>query len=43
MIRFFSRVLLVGIPGRKRAEEIEQQYIDAFREKHNRNPPGNLP
>jgi URI fold toxin 2 len=42
MIRFFSRVLLVGIQGRKSAEEIEQQFIDNFRAKHGRNPPGNL-
>lgn len=42
MIRFFSRVLLMNIPGRKRAEEIEQQYIDAFKTQHGRNPSGNL-
>lgn len=42
MVRFFAKVLVVGIPGRKRAEEVEQEYIDAFRDKHGHNPPGNL-
>jgi hypothetical protein len=42
MIRFFARVLLTGIPGRKRAEEIEDQFIDNYRAQHGHNPPGNL-
>lgn len=42
MVRFFSRVLQTGIPGRKRAEEIESEYINAFREKYGSKPPGNL-
>lgn len=29
-IRYFSRILLKGIAGRPRAEEIEDEYIDAF-------------
>lgn len=42
MVRFFSRVLIVGISGRKRAEEIESEHIDAFYEKYGHNPHGNL-
>jgi hypothetical protein len=42
MIRFFARIIQTNIPGRKRAEEIEQQYIDAYRKKYGQNPPGNL-
>ena len=42
MVRFFARIILVGIPGRKQAEEIESQYIKAFRDKYGHNPPGNL-
>lgn len=42
MVRFFAKVLVIGIPGRKRAEAIEQEYVDAFRDKYGHNPPGNL-
>ncbi len=42
MVRFFARIILVGIPSRKQAEEIESQYIKAFRDKYGHNPLGNL-
>ncbi|MFN0217061.1 MAG: hypothetical protein ACKVT2_22615 [Saprospiraceae bacterium] len=42
MARFFAQVLLVAIPGRKRAEALEGEYIELYREKHGSNPPGNL-
>ena len=42
MNRFFAKVLIVGISGRKRAEEIEKEYVDAFREVCGINPQGNL-
>lgn len=42
LIRFFATVLLTDIPGRKRAEEIEDEHIDAYCKKHGHNPPGNL-
>ncbi|MFN0037461.1 MAG: hypothetical protein ACKVUS_20565 [Saprospiraceae bacterium] len=42
MARFFARVILVNIPGRKIAEELESEHIDAYRNKHGSNPPGNL-
>lgn len=40
--RFIALVLMRDIPGRARAEEIEQEHIDQYREKHGRNPRGNL-
>jgi hypothetical protein len=42
MFRFFATILLTGIPGRKRAEEIENEYIDAYERKHGHKPPGNV-
>jgi URI fold toxin 2 len=42
MKRFFARILMIDIPGRKRAEEIEQLYVALYFEKHGRNPEGNL-
>lgn len=42
MARFFAQVLLVGIPGRKSAEALESEYINAYRDKYGKNPPGNL-
>lgn len=42
MVRFFARVLLVDIDGRKRAEGIETEHVTAFREKYGHNPPGNV-
>lgn len=37
---FFARILLTDIPGRKRAREIEDAYIDKYRKKHGPPPPG---
>lgn len=39
--RFFSRLILTGIQGRRQAEAIEDQYVDEYRAKYGRNPPGN--
>jgi len=41
-LRYFGRILLENIPGRKRAEEIEDDHIDAFEKEHGRMPRGNL-
>ena len=41
MVRFFARILLAGIPGRRRAKEIETDYIETYRKKHGYPPPGN--
>lgn len=41
LLRFLSRVLRTGIPGRKRAEEIEEEMIAEYEEKHGRRPRGN--
>lgn len=40
-LRFLSKVLLTGIPGRKRAEEVEDEYIKAYEAKHGKKPRGN--
>ena len=40
--RFYAKIMLRDIPGRKQAREIERQHIWAFREKYGRRPPGNL-
>ena len=40
-VRFVARILLFNIPGRREAERIEQEYIDAYRDKHGENPRGN--
>jgi URI fold toxin 2 len=42
MVRFFARILMVEIPGRKRAEDIETKHIKAFKDKYGHNPPGNV-
>lgn len=41
-VRYFARIILKGIPGRQRAEEIEDEYIKAFEEKNGKMPRGNL-
>jgi len=40
--RFFAVILLTGIPGRKRAEEIEDEFLQAYQKKNAQKPPGNL-
>lgn len=39
--RFLGNVLIENIPGRIKAREVEDSYIDRYREKHGRNPRGN--
>ena len=40
-LRFVARVLLIGIPGRKRAEELEEEYVSGYEAKNGRRPRGN--
>lgn len=40
-LRYFGRILMTGIPGRKRAEEVEDEHITAFEAEHGRRPRGN--
>ncbi len=40
--RFFAEVILTGIRGRAKAEEIEAEKIEAFRKKYGHKPPGNI-
>ena len=42
MKRFFARVILSDIPGRKEAEAIESEYITKYKKIHGSNPIGNL-
>lgn len=41
-IRYFAEILIRGILGKAKAREMEDEYIDAYREKHGRNPRGNV-
>lgn len=40
--RYFARILLKDIAGRKKAEEIEDEYINTFEKEKGRLPRGNL-
>lgn len=40
-VRFLARILLTGIPGRREAKRIEDEYIEAYRQQHGHKPPGN--
>lgn len=40
--RFFARVLIKNIPGRKEARRLEREHIQAYTKKHGRRPKGNL-
>ncbi|MDX2133708.1 MAG: hypothetical protein SFV52_02945 [Saprospiraceae bacterium] len=40
--RFFTRILIRDIPGRKEAKRLENEHIQAYKEKHGRRPRGNL-
>lgn len=39
--RFFGEVLVRGIQGRTKARQLEDKFIEAYREKLERNPRGN--
>jgi len=39
--RFFAEVLVRGIPGRTKARQLEDEYIEVYHQKHGRNPRGN--
>lgn len=40
-LRFVARILRVNIPGRKKAEEVEDEYVEDHYKKHGRYPRGN--
>jgi hypothetical protein len=40
-LRYFAEVLLRGLSPRPRARRIEDEYIDAYKAQHGRNPRGN--
>jgi hypothetical protein len=39
--RFFANILIRDIPGRKKAEELENQYIAQHEKEFGKKPPGN--
>lgn len=39
--RFFARIILTEIEGRRQALHIEKEYIENFRRKHGEKPRGN--
>ncbi|MBC7774948.1 MAG: hypothetical protein H7246_05865 [Phycisphaerae bacterium] len=39
--RFFAKILLHDIPGKREARRIERQYIQDYEEKNGRKPRGN--
>ncbi|MEI6409695.1 MAG: hypothetical protein WCR52_09955 [Bacteroidota bacterium] len=41
-IRYIAEVLIRGIIGKAKARQIEDEHIDAYREKYGRNPRGNV-
>ncbi|MCB1189971.1 MAG: hypothetical protein H7A23_17970 [Leptospiraceae bacterium] len=41
-LKFFAKILLKGIKGRKNAKKIEKEYIQNFTKKHGYHPEGNL-
>ena len=41
-IRFFAKVLIKGIMGKRKARNIEDEHVDDYRAKHGRNPRGNV-
>jgi len=41
-LRFFARILISNISGRKEAKRTEREHIQRYREKHGHNPRGNL-
>lgn len=40
-VRFIGRILLENIPGRKKALELEDEYIEAYTQKKGKPPRGN--
>ncbi len=41
--RFYAQILLFDIPGRLRAEEMEEEKILEYQQLHGERPPGNPP
>ncbi len=39
--RFFANILITGIPGRRRAEQLENEHIEDHRQRYGDKPPGN--
>ena len=40
-LRFFARILLLDLPGKKEAKRVEREHIKKYRDQYGRNPRGN--
>ena len=40
-VRFVARIIIKGINGKKRAEEIEKEHVEAYLKKYGKKPRGN--
>lgn len=40
--RFIGKILIKGIAGRKKARQLEDEYIDSYTDKHGQRPRGNI-
>lgn len=40
-VQYFANILLIGIPGRVKAKQIEKGYISKFEQENGRRPRGN--
>lgn len=40
-VQYFANILITGIPGRVKAKEIENEYIEKFEQEHGHRPRGN--
>lgn len=41
-VRFFGRILILDIPGKKEARRLEKKHIKEYEKLHGRKPKGNL-
>ncbi len=41
-IRYFAKIILFDIPGKRRAREIENEYIERYSKENGMKPRGNL-
>lgn len=39
--RFIAEILVRNIPGRRKARQLEDEYIEKYRQKNGQKPPGN--
>ncbi|MFN0036753.1 MAG: hypothetical protein ACKVUS_16935 [Saprospiraceae bacterium] len=40
-LRYFANILIIGIPGRIAAKQVEDDYVGRYKKEHGAVPPGN--